>query len=316
MNRAIPLAATLAVVAWTSAIAAPPAGEAAFVSLRDSGRMAELITGTRWPGGPKMLYTSATSDGAVVAATSPAEGALYLFDGGDGRLLGRVATGAGAKGVKIAPDDRHAYVSNQTAGTVSVVDLASRKVVATIETGQAPHNVRFSPDGALAYVTLQGGGALGVIDTASHRLVRRIPVPGLAAPHNLDIDAEGRRAFVRGLDDHVAVIDLASGERLALLRVGRGHAGIDLAPGGRFAYTGAIADQVVTVIDAGRLEVVARIEVGPGPHGVRTSRDGRLLYVAVTGADQVAVIDTRTRKVVKRYDLDSFPFWIAVPGNP
>jgi YVTN family beta-propeller protein len=110
------------------------------------------------------------------------------------------------------PAGNEAYVSNEGEASISIVNLESLKVVGTIHTEDMPHNVRFSGDGKTAYVTLQGGAGLGVIDTQARKVIRVIPVPGLTGPHNLDLSRDGRMAFVRDTANHVAVVDLDTGE--------------------------------------------------------------------------------------------------------
>ncbi len=63
-------------------------------------------------------------------------------------------------------------------------------------------------------------------------------------------------AFIRDTANHVAVVELATGEIKKLIEVGIGHAGIDVTPDGRYAITGAIGDKVVSVIDTESLAVV------------------------------------------------------------
>lgn len=290
--------------------------EPAFVSLKESAQIAQYPGQTIWAGGPKMLYNSVTPDGRVLVVSSPKDGGIYFFDTASGQQLGRVNTGKGAKGLKISPDGREVYVSNEGAATVSVVNVASQAVVATIDTDKKPHNVRFTQDGKIAYVTLQGGAGLGIIDTQTRRVVRVLPTPGIDAPHNLDLSGDETLAFIRGLSGKVGVLDLTSGEMKAVIPVGVGHAGIDVIPNGKLAFTGAIADDVVTVIDTQSLKVVKKIKVGFGPHGVRASRDNRYLYVTVTADDEVYVIDIATLAVVKKFSVASFPFWVSVRGNP
>lgn len=290
--------------------------EPAYFSLRESNQVAKFPGQTIWKGGPKMLYTSITPDGNTLVVTSPKEGGVYIFDAKTGKQLGMIKTGAAAKGVKITPDGKEAFVSNEGGNSVSVVDLASQKVVATIETDKMPHNVRITGDGKTAYVTLQGGAGLGVIDVKARKLVKVIPTPGIDTPHNLDLSKDEKLAFIRDTANHVGVLDLASGNIKKIIDVGQGHAGIDVIPNGKLVFTGAIADDVVTVIDANSLEVIRKIKVGFGPHGVRASKDNHYLYVSVTADDKVYVINIDTLAVVKEYKVESFPFWVAVNGNP
>lgn len=290
--------------------------ESVYVSLRESNQVAKYPEQTIWKGGPKMLYTSITPDGKTLVVTSPKDGGVYIFDTKSGKQQGMVKTGKAAKGVKISPDGKEVFVSNEAANTVSVVDLASQKVVATINTDKMPHNVRFSSDGKTAYVTLQGGAGLGVIDVKSRKVTKVIPTPGIDTPHNLDLSKDDKLAFIRDTSNKVGVLDIVSGKIKKIVTVGQGHAGIDVTPNGKLVFTGAIADDVVTVIDANTLEVIKKIKVGFGPHGVRASKDGRFLYASVTADDKVYVIDTEKLEVVKEFKVESFPFWVAVNGNP
>src|SRR5699024_11788855 len=142
--------------------------------------------------------------------------------------------------------------------------------------------------------TLQGGTGVAVVDMDALEKVDEIPVPGIQGPHNIDLADNGQIMWVRDVVGHVAAVNVDTGEELAVIKVGNGHAGIDVVPGGQYVVTGAIADNIVSVIDANTYEVVKNIEVGQGPHGVRASADGRWLYVAVTGTNKVAVIDMRS----------------------
>lgn len=290
--------------------------ESVYVSLRDSNQVAKYPGQTIWKGGPKMLYNSITPDGKTLVVSSPKDGGIYIFDAQSGKQLGMVKTDKAAKGLKISPDGKEVFVSNEGANSVSVVDLASKKVVATIKTDKMPHNVRFTNDGKTAYVTLQGGAGLGVIDVKKRKVAKVIATPGIDTPHNLDLSKDEKLAFIRDTSNQVAVLDLGSGKIKTILKAGQGHAGIDVIPNGKLVFTGAIADDVVTVIDANSLKVVKKIKVGFGPHGVRASKDSKYLYVSVTADDKVYVIDVDKLEVVKEYKVESFPFWVAVNGNP
>jgi len=288
----------------------------AYVSLKLANQVQKMPSDVAWTGGPDMLFNAISPDGSVLLVTSPSTASVYAFDANKGKQRALIKVGQAPKGVKISPNGKEAYVSNEGSDSISVIALSSFKVVATIKTDDMPHNVRFNENGSLAYVTLQGGAGLGVIDTASRKVIRVIPIPGLEGPHNLDLSKDGETALVRDVANHVAVLDLASGKVKKIINVGMGHAGIDVLPNGRYAATGAIADEVVTIIDLNSLSIVKTIKVGNGPHGVRASKDGRWLYVAVTADDIVVVIDTRSWEIKKTYKVGSFPFWVAVIDNP
>lgn len=308
--------ALLLLAACSQSVADELFPDSVYVSLRESNQIAKYPGQTIWNGGPKMLYTSITPDGKTLVVSSPKEGGIYIFDAQTGKQQGMVKTDKAAKGLKITPDGKEVFVSNEGADSLSVVDLATKKVVATIKTDKMPHNVRFTNDGKTAYVTLQGAAGLGVIDVKKRKVTNVIPTPGIDTPHNLDLSKDAKLAFIRDTSNKVGVLDLNTGKIKAILEVGQGHAGIDVIPNGKLVFTGAIADDVVTVIDATTLKVIKKIKVGFGPHGVRASKDSKYLYASVTADDKVYVIDVDKLEVVKEFKVASFPFWVAVNGNP
>jgi len=289
--------------------------ETVYISMKKSATVEEFPSENSWDGGPNMLYTAVTPDGKKVFSTSPSENTLYVFNAASGKRLAIIPVGKAPKGVKVTPDGKLAYVSNQGSANISVVDIESLSVIDTIKVEKGPHNARFTRDGKLAYVTLQGGAGIAVIDTATRKMTRVIPVPGITGPHNLDLSADERTAYVRDFVHHVAILDLNTSKVKKVIKVGNGHGGIDTAPNGRFVATAAIGDDIISVINTDTLEVI-NIKVGNGPHGIRTSLDNKWIYVTVAKENIVAVINTNTMTVEKKIAVGKFPFWVAVQGNP
>src|SRR5690625_4563267 len=140
-------------------------------------------------------------------------------------------------------------------GTVTVINVQTAKAVKTIKVGETPHNARFTAGSKLAYVTLQSVGAVAVTDMQTLEKTGDFAMPGMPQPHNIDLSADGKTLWIRGLVSKVAAVDLASHKVLAMIPVGTGHGGIDVAPGGHYVFAGAIADHAVDVIDPKTLEV-------------------------------------------------------------
>jgi len=289
--------------------------ETVFISMKKSGTVEAFPQRASWKGGPNMLYNAVTPDGKRALVTSPSSNTVYVFDSKNGKQLAVIPVGKAPKGVKVTPDGQFAYVSNQGSADISIISLDKLIVTGTIKVEKGPHNVRFTDDGQRAYVTLQGGAGIGVIDTKSKTLIKVIPVPGITGPHNLDLSADEKTAFVRDFVHHVAVVNLVTEKVSKVITVGNGHGGIDVAPNGMYAVTAAIGDKIVTVIDTETL-ATQNIEVGNGPHGVRFSQDSQWIYVTVTKDNAVAVINANTMKVEKTIAVGKFPFWVAVLGNP
>jgi YVTN family beta-propeller protein len=80
--------------------------------------------------------------------------------------VAQIATGRQPHGVAIAPDGAAVYVSNETDGSVSVIDPRRNEVTATIPVGERPNQLEVSADGRHLFVTLHASGEFAVLDTA------------------------------------------------------------------------------------------------------------------------------------------------------
>ena len=285
-----------------------------FATMKAGATIHDLPHNTVWAGGPDMLYNALSPDQKLLLATSPSTNTVYIFDAQTGQQRAIVNVGKAPKGVKITPDGKLAYVSNEGGASVSVIDLGTHQVIDTIKVEEAPHNVRFNRSGTLAYVTLQGGAGIGVINTSTRKQTKVIPVPGITGPHNIDLSADEKIAYVRDFVHHVAVLDLVKEKVLEVITVGNGHGGIDVSPDGSVIATAAIGDNIISIIDPISWKST-NVIVGDGPHGIRTSADSRWIYVTLTKENRIAIVDAKTRQVVAKIDVGQFPFWLALPGN-
>ncbi|WP_157572073.1 YVTN family beta-propeller repeat protein [Hydrogenophaga taeniospiralis] len=136
--------------------------------------------------------------------------------------------------------------------------------------------------------------------------------------------------------DTVSVLDAASFQTLASVRVGRMPHNVQVSPDGKFAWVtnngepGPMADAAahkgmapgahgamaqpgaVWVIDTGTQAIVARVPVGMHPAHVVVSPDGRLAYVTNGGDNSVSVIDTSARKLVASIPVGPFPHGLRI----
>jgi YVTN family beta-propeller protein len=121
----------------------------------------------------KLLYV-ADQDRAGVWEIDPASFTVVRF----------LPTGSGAHGLYPSRDARVLYVSNRIAGTISVVDFASRRIVQTWNLGSSsPDMGGVSADGKTLWLSGRYNAEVYVIDTQTGRLRARIPVG--TGPHGL-----------------------------------------------------------------------------------------------------------------------------------
>jgi YVTN family beta-propeller protein len=99
------------------------------------------------------------------------------------RRVGFLRTGRGAHGLAISRDASVLYVTNRRAGSLSVIDFATRKVVHTWRIGGTPDMIAVSPDGTQLWISNRYGGTVSVVNAQNGHVIRRIYVGG--HPHGL-----------------------------------------------------------------------------------------------------------------------------------
>src|SRR4051794_5852687 len=123
--------------------------------------------------------------GRVFYVADMTRGGVYTVDGKALRVTGFIPTGAGAHGLYVSRDSKTLYVTNRDAGTVSLIDFATKKVAQTwtIPGGGSPDMGGVSADGKFLWVSGRSDAQVYVLDTKSGAVVARIRVG--AGPHGL-----------------------------------------------------------------------------------------------------------------------------------
>jgi len=224
------------------------------------------------------------------------------------------------------------FTADEAGASISEIDLSDGSVT-TVSIPIAPHNVDLSADGRWLLAVgdpaggdhehgvhddrsaSHGGGSDGKIVILDPRNIGAGPIAAFPAgvhPAHVVTNAEGRQAFVTVAgQDAVAVIDIVTGERLALIETGAYPHGLRLSPDGQEIYVANVQDGSVSVIDAERHTELARIPVGPTPVQVEFSPDGGSVFVSLRDANAVASIDTTHREVTARYEVGEWPIQLG-----
>jgi putative membrane protein len=196
-----------------------------------------------------------------------------------------------------------AYVSNERAGTISVINTETDQVVASIHVGGRPRGVRVSRDGGRIYVAVthpekpDRAGEIVVIDAATAKITARYAAG--TDPEQFDLSRDGARLYVSNEDAGTASItDLRTGRVMATLVVGIEPEGVKTSPDGRWVYVTSEAGNSVAVIDARTNRVASNILVGPRPRDVAFSPDGARAFVTAENGAGVTVVDARRHLAV------------------
>ena len=117
-------------------------------------------------------------DGALAFAPCEEGAAVAVIDARELLGAGEIALPAGSRpmGVAMSADGKRLFVSNGRAGTVSVIDVATRTVAATSRPfGQRVWGIALTPDGRRLYAADGPANDVAVLDAATLAVLRRIP---------------------------------------------------------------------------------------------------------------------------------------------
>ena len=206
-----------------------------------------------------------------------------LTGGREDAVLGALVEPGGKLGriyVNVTADDRTLFCSDESARTITVVDLEKARasgflpsaVIGKIPVGNAPIALTFSPDGRTLYTTSQGMPDLGW--PRKCRPEGSSPETPPNHPEGAVIVVDVERAKV---DPPHAVV--------GTIPAGCNPVRLVLSPGGDVAYVSARGMDELLAFDTKKLlaeparALVGRVPVGPSPVGVAVIDGGRRVLV-------------------------------------
>src|SRR5580693_1479122 len=154
---------------------------------------------------------------------------ICIIEPGGGRNgwnVTAIAVGKGPEGMDLSPDGREVWAANAGAGSVSVIDVASKRVTASLDVKTKRSNrLKFTPDGKLVLISDDGGGELVFVDAARRTERKRLKVG--KGPEGTLVQPDGAKAYVAlSGENAVAVIDLKTLEVTGKIATGNGPDGL------------------------------------------------------------------------------------------
>jgi YVTN family beta-propeller protein len=123
-------------------------------------------------------------DGSTFYVADMQANGLWVINAHTFALEGFIPTDAGAHGLYPSRDARFLYVTNRSAGTISVMEFATRRIVATWRIpGGSPDMGGVSADGKVLWLSGRHNAAVYAISTLDGHLIATIPVG--SGPHGL-----------------------------------------------------------------------------------------------------------------------------------
>lgn len=160
----------------------------------------------------------AFSPSGAIAYVVTADG-LWLFSTATEKPVGVIHGLGDPRGIAVSPDGSTLYVTDTQAGTVAVINAASRAVTHTIKVGQLPWQMAISPNGQTLYVANPDSDTVSVIDTAANRVTHTISITG--DPDTLALTPNGQQLWIgQSTAAFVTVLDTATDTTVGSINLG------------------------------------------------------------------------------------------------
>lgn len=204
-----------------------------------------------------LLYVSAELDNAI-----------DVLDPHSQQRIASIATGAPESHMVVISRDGHrAYTANVGAGSVSVLDLASRNLIKVIPVAETVQRISMSLDGRFVFTADQKASRLAVIDTATDQVSRWISLT--SDGYGTAPTPDGKFLLVTmQTANQVAVIDLTEMKQVRAIPVAADPVQVLVRPDRPLAYVSCSGDGKVAVLDLTAWKVKKLIETGPGADGL------------------------------------------------
>ncbi len=237
------------------------------------------------PGCPQASGVLCAQDDTLIFAAARGAGKLLVIDPATNAVLRTVAVGPRPNGLAWDRRRKRLLVADVQENRARLVDPQAGEVMAQVELPGRPRWAVYHQARDRFLVNIREPACVAVLAADPFALVEQFPVwsPG---PHGLDLDQDGRRAFVACDGGTVVTLDLASGReqarvsiagppdaiwhnhRLGRLYVAIAHLGIlDEAPG------------VINVVNTQSMTVEDQLPTEVGAHTTAYDALRQRLYV-------------------------------------
>ena len=224
------------------------------------------------------------------------------------------------------PAGPRAYISNETSGDMTIIDLTKGEAIATVPLGKRPRGIHASPDGQYIYIALSGtppappgvdestlppadksADKIGVWDVKQNKIVRTLE--GGSDPENFAVSQDGNTLYVSNEDaSGVSFIDVPSGKLTQTVKTGDEPEGVTLTPDGKRVYATSEDDGTLAVIDVPTKKVLKTFKVGHRPRSIVFMPDGLHGYVNAENDGDIVYFDAAKNQAVK-------PIVLGKPGE-
>jgi len=163
------------------------------------------------------------------------------------------------------------FTSNIGSNTVSAIERTAAPAdwrETQIPVGKGPEGIDWSPDGKQVWTATGGDGGVSIIDVGSKKVVETLQV-GAKRTNRLKFTPDGKWVLLSDRDgDELVVLNRATHQVRAHLKMGRNPEGILVTPDSSRAYVAEEGANAIAVIDLKTLAVTGHLSPGNGPDGM------------------------------------------------
>jgi DNA-binding beta-propeller fold protein YncE len=299
-KRSLILIVSLALVGFSAAQTAPPAGYHLLkkIVIGGEGGWDYLALETK----SRLLYVSHGNAFEVVNVDT-------------GAKLDSIPNLKGVHGVAFAPERNRGYISNGRGNSVTVFELGTRKVLEEIPvSGKNPDSIMYEPVSGRVF-TFNGATAnVTAIDAAANKVVGTIDLGG--KPEFAVHDGKGI-VFVNNEDtSEVIAFDAMTLEIKKRWSIAPGEGPSGLAIDLKNKRLFSVCDKIMAVSDFENGKLVTTVPIGAGPDAVRydagtglvfsSNGEGTMTVVRQETADKYTILETvNTAPRGRTMELDS-----------
>ncbi|PYN51961.1 MAG: hypothetical protein DMD94_23965 [Candidatus Rokuibacteriota bacterium] len=165
-------------------------------------------------------------------------------------------------------DGKLVYVSGETAGDVTIIDVTTRTTVGrVVHGGGDAMGLAVTADGKTLYAAAGENKAILKIDTATNKIVGETPLPGVVHEATLTLDGKYLYTTLRKINK-IVVVRTADDKIVATIPQKGFPDLVTMEPTGRHALVTNRWADLVSVIDLTSHTQVRTIPVGKAPHGM------------------------------------------------
>src|SRR6266480_7724151 len=150
---------------------------------------------TTIPDCPEASGVLCAQDDALIFAAARGVGKLLVIDAMSATVIRTVAVGSRPNGLAFDPLRKHLLVADVHDNTARLIDLQVGRVIASVPLPGRPRWAVYHAAGERFLVNIREPAVVAVLSASTGALVGQFSVSGVG-PHGLDLDQDGRRAFV------------------------------------------------------------------------------------------------------------------------